>query len=502
MRGQQCVNHLVVEAFQIGYESPMVGYQKRNSIKSLCTLFVCSLIVCSLFVSSCWAQASPRFAQQSSNAPTESGWHFGFDLLQMLLEDRGLQVSGSLESALAAPKQSVIVISGSQPSRLMNNLDRLIEFVMNGGTLLLASDNSLTLPGIGRFSRGPVTSNDPLEQYQGFNDCLRIVPQANTETFTGVAEIVTNRAGWFEPDSVGWLEWQVLASFPADCRPIPSRNNAVLAVGRWATDQGVAVMSADAGLFSNGMMWHGDNAIAAIRVSELLCEGGKKTQLAFLVDGQVMDSYRNRIDLTQDAEEPTEGPPVPEPELQKAFRLANAIAKEVAESNVINEALRQRPRGVQPSRYFRAFLYVVAVMILIAILWALLASGTVQALFLAPRKMRSAYDMREHASNLADDFRNSAGFLARDFCWELTGSRNTADWQRYLASLMANINLSPSSLPNGLILTKVEQHELMRIIDIACRGCHTRMSSQEFQLLGNSINKLRSKHRTQPLVAV
>jgi hypothetical protein len=193
---------------------------------------------------------------------------------------------------------------------------------------------------------------------------------------------------------------------------------------------------------------------------------------------------------------------VPEPELKKALRLANAIAKEVAESNVLNEALRQRPRGVQPSRYFRAFLYMVGILVLLAIIWMLLAKGALQAIFLAPRKMRSAYEMREHASRLADDFRNSAGYLARDFCWELTGSRQTSDWQRYLSELMSNVHSPNKSLPNGVILTKLEQHELMRIIDIACRGCHARMTSHDFQLLGKSICKLRSKHRTQPFVAV
>jgi hypothetical protein len=147
-------------------------------------------------------------------------------------------------------------------------------------------------------------------------------------------------------------------------------------------------------------------------------------------------------------------------------------------------------------------LYLAAVLILLAIIWALLASGALQAVFLAPRKMRSAYEMREHASSLADDFRNSAGYLARDFCWELTGSRNTADWQRYLAELMSSVHSPNKALPNGSVLSKIEQHELMRIIDIACRGFHTKMTSHEFQLLGKSISILRSKHRAQPHVAV
>ena len=470
----------------------MLGYQELKTIATLFAVLVCSV----LFGANLRAQEKPIDR-------TDEAWHFGYDLLQMLLEDRGLQVGGDLDEAFSTPKNSVIVITGSQPALSSKDRGRLIEFVLDGGTFLLALDNSFPLAGIGHFSQGPVTSTNPSDQYQGFSDCLRILLKPGVEGFSGVSEIVTNRSGWFVPDTVGWLEWSVLASLPIDSRPVSSRKGAVLAIGRWgAKDVGLAIVSADAGLFSNGMMWHGNNAIAAIRVSELLCSDGKKTQLVFVADGQVMNSYRNRIEMMPDAGETAEDPPVPEPELKKSLRLANAIAKEVAESNVLNEALRQRPRGTQPSHYFRAFLYLVAVLILLAIIWALLASGALQAVFLAPRKMRSAFEMREHASSLVDDFRNSAGYLARDFCWELTGSRQTVDWQRYLAELMSNANSPNKSLPNGSILSKIEQHELMRIIDIACRGCHGKMASHEFQLLGRSISILRSKHRTQSLVAL
>ncbi len=470
----------------------MLGHPRWKSIITLLTLVVSIL-----------SMGSSAGAQQKPIDRTEESWHFGYDLMQMLLEDRGLQVTASLDEALRTPKKSVIVITGNPPPLSSQDCDQLIEFVMKGGTFFLASDNTLSLPGIGRFSVGPVTSANPQVRYQGFSDCLRIDVDPERADFSGVSELVTNRSGWFAPDSVGWLTWTAIASFPGDCKPTASRQKPVLAIGRWGNeDAGLAIVSSDAGLFSNGMMWHGDNSIAAIRVSEMLCSVGQKTKLVFFADGRAMDSYSNRIDMTPPVEEPEVNPPVHEPELKKALRLANAIAKEVAQSNVLNEALKQQPRGVQPSRYFRAFLYMVAIFLLLAIIWALLASGALRAIFLAPRRMRSAYEMREHASRLADDFRNSAGYLARDFCWELTGSRQTADWQRYLAELTSQIHLPSKSLPNGAVLTKAEQHELMRIFDIACRGCHAKMTSLEFQLLGKSISLLRSKHRTRPLVAV
>lgn len=438
------------------------------------------LILFTLLVGS--GSFSTRVSGQSPVNEADESWHFRYDLMQMLLEERGLSVVSGIDDALAAPSTSVIVIIGDRP-RLSNNYwNSLLGFVVDGGTLLIASDSSFTLPGAGNFSQGPVITKDAFAQYQGFEDCMRI--PVDSARFEGVTEVVTNRAGWFTPRPVSLLEWEIIAELPARCRPTPSQGKPLLAVGSWGDmDDGVAVVSADASIFSNGMLWHGDNAVAAIRVSDLLCTEGK-SQLAFLSDGQTLDSYRNRINPAND--QLPETPEPPEPEFKKALRLANAIAKEVAESNIMNEALRQRPRGVQPSTYFRALLYLVAMSLLIGTVAVILMNGTFQATFLPQRTMRSGYEMREHANSHSDDFRNSAGFLARDFCWELTGSRHTADWQKFLAELIAK----PSSL------NKAEYHELARIIDIACRGYHAKMSAFEFQQLGKSISIQRAKWRS------
>ena len=462
---------------------------RMSNVRAFCWLAV-GLCFCGAWLSAPQHVSAKDFvavqetgAGQRSATEVDDSWHFRFDLLQMLLEERGLQVVDGIDVALASPRNSVIVIVGDRPALSPNDWGALIGFVLDGGTLLLASDSSFMLQGVGRFSKGPVTTSNSNDQYQGFEDCILVRPES--PAFEGVTELVTNRSGWFAPNTVGWLQWEVVARLPDDCRPVASREHALLAIGRWGKkDTGLAIMSADASIFSNGMLWHGDNAVAAIRVSDLLCSEGK-SQLAFLSDGVVLDSYRNRIDPQANDADTPEMPDVPEPQLDKALRLANAIAKEVAESNIMNEALRQRPRGVQPSRYFRVLLYLMAALLLIGTVAVILMNGTFQSLFLPPRKMRSAYEMREHANSSADDFRNSAGYLARDFCWELTGSRNTADWQRFLAALISK----PGTM------SKSEYTELARIIDIACRGCHIRMSSQEFQRLGKALSMLRAKRR-------
>jgi exonuclease I len=98
--------------------------------------------------------------------------------------------------------------------------------------------------------------------------------------------------------------------------------------------------------------------------------------------------------------------------------------------------------------------------------------------------MRAAYELRGHTAGLGSDFRNAAGYLAREFCHELTGSRQTADWQNYLAARIT----SEAKKERG------ELQELTRISDIACRGCHSKMASQQFQQFGRTLENLRTKN--------
>ncbi len=427
-------------------------------------------------------------AQSRVTAESEDpSWHFHYDLLQMLLEERGLEMLPDLNAALRTPSQSVIAIVGDRPALSNQQWSELISFIIDGGTLLLATDSAFNVPGVGKFYSGPVSTRDPDEQYQGFEDCIRVRPQPDSTALEGVSAMITNRSGWFVPHTVGWFQWEEVAKLPSDCIPLAARSAALMSIGRWGADgAGQVIVVADSSVFSNGMLWHGDNAVAAIRVSELLT-AKPKSQLAFISDGQLLDSYRNRIPEEDPSgnEDPMENRPKPEPEFKKMLRLANAIVKDVAESNVINEALRERPRNVQPSNYFRAILYLIAASLLLGTVALILRSSALQGFFLPPRIMRSAYEMRENANGYADDFRTSAGFLARELCFELTESRNSADWQKFLAE----------TVYKATKLSNAERMELGRIIDIACRGCHVRMTRHEFQLLGKSISILRAKYR-------
>jgi hypothetical protein len=345
----------------------------------------------------------------------------------------------------------------------------------------------MTVPGIGTFKHGPVTATDPSIRYSVFADCVRVSDIANVGSmFGGVFTIVTNRSTWFLPDSSGAFTWETIAKFPRGCLPEASQGKPLLALGRPASGgQGRILVSADASLLTNGMLWHGDNAVLAIRIAALL-SGNRKSRLVFVADGLVLGSARDRLP-PRPPTEPSNAdarPKLPEPRLSQLLKLGNAVAKEVVDSNVLNETLKQQPRNLQPSRYFRALLALITAGLLTWILWRLWTNRSLRPIQLRRRRMRSAYELRAATGDDSGDYRQAAGYLAREFCRELTGSRSSADWQKYAARVSSSTaSVSP-----------VDRHALVRIVDVASRGYRVRMTGAEFEQLGKTIAALRVKH--------
>lgn len=439
--------------------------------------------------------AFPLTSLALAQAPTDGpAWHFRYDLFQMLLEERGLKVLPALDPALAAPRDSLIVMVGSAPLQLSaRDWTQLVDFVRGGGGLLIASDQTVDGPGFGQFLAGPVTDRTLALQYQGFEDCLQLPIEARQPAvLPGIQRVVSNRSGWFSPAQISWLTWETLVALPSSCQPIAARRQALLAVARSEADQpGIAIAAADASLLSNGMLWHGDNALAAIAISERLCGAGR-TQFVFLADQQVLTSYRDQPAFQQKPSSvPPMDRPLAEPELDKALRLANAIAKEIIQSNAINAVLERQPRGLSARRYYRVLLAIFGLLCGIWFLRILLSRPLARFVAWRTRPMEAAFEIQNPLINTAVDFRQSAGYLAREFCIELTGSQRSVDWQTYLIQCAAK----PVAKHKKSSRDKAEpiHQQLSRVIDIACRGCHNRMSREQFQALGNSIDRLRQK---------
>ncbi len=426
---------------------------------------------------------------EKAPAPDESDWHFRYDLFQMLLEERGLTTVSRIEDVFDRAKESVIVLAGDLRNFPDATFSRLSRWVSNGGALLIATDQPTIIAGVGTFGSMIVQTQDATDQYEGFSDCLRVRDLGKDHpALRGVDELVTNRSTYFVPTTGRALTWESIAVLPKNSDPRVVKKKTLVSIGVPSSGDrdGILIVSADASLFSNNMLWHGDNAIFAIRLSEQLAPKQRK-YLCFMVEGEVQPSYRTTLPKT----EPTNPSSAKSPEtsVEKLLRLTNAAIRNVEESNVLNEALRQQPRYLAPEAYHQMFLTLAMMIAILGLLWLLIRTRTVSNIVQSLRTMRSALDLKSMARIASSDFRSPASNLARELCMELTGSKRSADWQNYIVALRQERDKGGWKA-NELNL-------LDAIFDLACRGSQHGMSGLEFQKLGKAILDLRARHRAR-----
>lgn len=445
------------------------------------------MVACVLLCQLLWVGPVGR-SQESSTQLTprqRANWDFEYDLFQLLLEEQGLRVVEGVE-AVSDPTRSILVYAGDVRSV------QLIDFVERGGNALVVSDSAFMIPRVGSGRSGPVSVRDATYRYQGFTDCLQLAPNPSSEVLGKVRSLVLNRTGWFRPDSTR-LRWESLIALPAEgCQPFSSNGQPVLAVGN-ADSGGRIIVASDGSLLTNGMVWHGDNAVVAVRIANLLSgrmsygagEALRKTKFAFYSQGREQTSVRNTLmpppDLPSDAT-PAGQPQPPEATLERALRLGNAVAQEVQTSNVLNEALSRQPRRLWAGRYFWFLLFMAASAFLVGTLWFLSRSGVFRNSFPIPAKMLAAFELRDSEAGPDGDYRGPVGYLAREFCYELTGSKQSEEWRQFWGNFqkVAKSNWRP------------QDFEFLReLLDIASRGCHNKIDVYGFQRYGVRIDELR-----------
>ena len=438
------------------------------------------------------------FQQTVADLAPGARWHLGYEMFQMLLEEKGLVPEQSWELALSSPSKSVVVVCGDLQLIPPDQWLRARRFVVQGGALLLASEGSFEFPGVCSFYAGAVTSGDSSDRYQSFADCIRIRQlKSDDELAKGVGEIVVNRTGWLSTPEDDSLDWQVIASMPATTLPRASRNQPLILAGRDAAPQsGLIILAADESLFTNGMLWHGDNAIFAIQVSELLCRAGRQ-QLLFVHNGIPLPGYRESGGM-QPPEPKQSDPPMippdielPEPDFQTKLQLANAVIDEVQESNLVNEVLRDRPRQMRPLAYLRTVLLILLALATLFVLWRLMQNRLNLPALPRPRFLQSVFGVMSARQISNSEFGTAIVVLARDFCIELTGSRTETDWIRCL---------SERPDPRTTTLSRTQRRELSDILGLALRGAPIHLSRRRFQAHGRAIKELRDQHRVSPIV--
>lgn len=421
-----------------------------------------------------------------------SDWHFRHELFQMLLEERGLKVVESVDAALTTPQESVIVLVGKQSRANSAYVEKVSAFAQKGGNVLLALDRSVSVSGIVSFTSTFITSEDSATQYQGHADCLRVADLEHSHSLmTGLNELVVNRSGWLALRPSSWMEWRVLATVPQSCSPRRSRGEPLIAASMSDTPgAGTLIVAADPSLFTNSMLWHGDNALFAMRVSELLCHGEKR-RLAFLVDGQPLSSYRASPLLQQTAKPqsqpmlPQNAPP-PKPTLETALRLANSVIQNVEESNILNEALINQPRPLNR----RLYTWVVLVgLVAFTAAWLTIKMEHTAGVRPPPpvvRTMQTAQTLL-----IKDDqarYGEAARLLAREFCREISAGhvQNSDSWH-----CLDN----PAIQPSLEKMSESQRRELASLIELADSSDAPHISSRRLQQIGLVIQQLRTPLR-------
>ncbi len=450
---------------------------------------------------------SVAFAQkvdgETAGAPPNSEWHFRHELFQMLLEERGLKVADSLDAALASPRDSVIVLIGRMGRMNAIQAEYLSTFAERGGTVLLALDSTASIGGIASFTSTSITSEDSATQYQGHSDCLRVADLEPSHPLTkGLSELIVNRSGWLALRPSQWMSWEVLATVPETCSPRRCRGHPMIAASLSdVPDAGTMIVAADPSLFTNSMLWHGDNALFAIRVSELLCRGEKR-RLVFLVDGQPLPSYRaspllQKTTTPQPQKSvplsfPIQNAPPPKPTMESALRLANSVIQNVEESNILNEALINQPRPLNR----RLYTWIVLVgLVAIMAAWLTLKmehTAAVNPPSPSARTMKTAMALLNGNDDQGRQYGEAAQLLAREFCQELSaGDSPSSDSWHCLDN--------PAIQPSLERMSASQRRELTSLIELAASSEAPHISSRRLQQIGLVIHSLRGLHRDSSL---
>lgn len=458
----------------------MIRRSLRRAIVGL-ILITCTVVLIS---------PSSASAQVENVQENQSPWYVGYNGFRMLLEERGLSVTLDLGRAFRNPRESVMVLLGNVDSIPQTDWLRLRTFVSAGGSLLIASEHAAAIPGVCAILPGPVSSADPAVRYEQFTDCLQLAPVNSEHPLTqGITRLVLNRTGWLSRLPVERsLDWQVIIRLPVTCSPHAAREQPVMIAGLAADSAGgVMIVAADQSLYSDGMIWHGENSLLAVRTSDLLCRG-RRRWLAVVQEGVPVPGYLATLPQTAPQVTPPplpqNPPPLPEPDLATMLRIANTAIDKVQESNVLNEALRDRPRNVNPVAWLRTILLVLLIVGTLWILWRLARITSQLGPLPTNRFMQSMYGVLSAKQVESSEFGSAVEILAKDLCRELTGSGAEADWQKLAVSGMPDLPLSRAS-----------RKSLTELAGIATKGCRIHISGKMFRAFGQSIQEIRRVHR-------
>ena len=388
---------------------------ENNAKIILRCLVACLAIACGTQESD--AQSIPTSSQQFD----DQWWH-DFHLVETLFKQRGLiPYTDSRRAFRSSPRETVLVVVGSKQSVDFFEISR---FVKRGGAVVFATDQTTTLKDFGFIQQGPLRAATPDEAYLGFDDCLRVKDLDQDHPLNrGVQELIANRTGYLYRLSGFDMEWDPIASVPKTRNR--SQESQLIAVGQHRSSEGKIVVLADHSLLTNGMLWHGDNAIFAVNLVQWISAGKKRFLL--LSEDRIGSSPLPPPEL------PTNLPPPPVEDLPELTReqmvtFANQLVTGLEDADVFNELATNRLPFLSDSIYKRSILLAFAALLILLLLYRFVKSRYAPVPAFPEREMSNLAKLRVTQTMDSGHYQFAAKQLAQDFFKKITGSSQPQSW--------------------------------------------------------------------------
>jgi hypothetical protein len=284
----------------------------------------------------------------------------GTHLFRRLLYDLHLQPLRSIGELYEEQENKLLIILGETDYLLP--LINLKDFVEQGGAVLLATDRNcqnLIQPFGVQVMGDLVITTEAKFAYKEAADCVFVQPAGknvplfeNLSVTDNPSRVVTNRPGYLAPAPNCKLP--LLATFPRGCWaldpvivlariPVGRREwllreryqNRILPFavgGEWGP--GRILILSDHSVFINAMMWQPDieNFDFTYNCVNWLTEGGRRTQVLFLEEGQVQKTFQI----------PLKEPPLPPlPPLKAIVETMDKGLGDLERENAFNQAIHQ-----------------------------------------------------------------------------------------------------------------------------------------------------------------
>ncbi len=412
----------------------------------------------------------------------------------MLLEKSGLKTTTEVDDSLSTPRESVIVLAGdlnSIPPRFWPHLET---FLRRGGAVLVMSDRRCDLKQMCLVEPGPVEALVRSRSYQDWPDCLRVTSlAARHPLMRGVHQLVTNRCGWVSRIWKHHGRWDMLAYLPRGAQNNRGEGGGrplIASLTMRDSPGGRMLVMADHSLLINGMLWHGDNAMLAVNVSDWLT-ADNRSRLLFLLDGRPVPAGPSLFDaLPPGSLPPASFDNLPELPRESMIAFTNSFIAGLEDADVLNEFATTLLGELTQSQYRR---------------WLMLLFGVIAGLFVLRQLARggrsierppdrtpsSVSEMRIRDLLHSGVLRPATRELACELFRSLTGSDNPDHWK-----------LRPQDVQvrGGLLLQMQVRSALSRLLKIATNVDRTWVSKREFRYLARRIELIHALHAEGRLV--